>query len=63
MHVVRSMLSPEVRKEVATEATRTLPPEAKKDVAAETAQTLPPEAKKDVAADDPVDRIGCGSLT
>jgi hypothetical protein len=51
MHVVRSMFSPEVWKEVATEATRALPPEAKKDVAAETAQTLPPEAKKDVAAD------------
>jgi hypothetical protein len=48
MHVVRSMFSPEVWKEVATEATRALPPEAKKDVAAGATQSLPHEVKKDL---------------
>jgi|SRR5215207_2511292 len=49
--VVGTMVSPEVRKNVATEAAQALPTEVKKEVAAEAAQALSPEARKDVATE------------
>jgi hypothetical protein len=54
--VVGTMVSPEVRKNVATEAAQALPTEVKKEVAAEAAQALSPEARKDVASAGPSPR-------
>src|SRR5215203_1357896 len=49
--VVKTQLSDEHQKDVATETAKALPDELQKDVATETAKTLPDELQKDVAAE------------
>lgn len=49
--VVRTSFSPEVRKEIASQATQALPNELQKDAVTEATQTLPTEAKKEIASE------------